>query len=118
MSQIQKAEKIINLFECMQRYQSHRHWVKGGALAYDPCGEGIELRAAELEKMAGELLVAWSQAHTLNAPPRNLIPENILRAADAVIASPADYTGYPLVLAKWIRDSWPAISLPAAGDPV
>lgn len=46
---------------------------------------------------------------------RNTIPERILRAADAIVAYPEAYTGYPLILAKYLRDSWP--SIPAAPSP-
>lgn len=43
------------------------------------------------------------------------IPENILRAADAIAAYPEAYKGYALILAEYIRSNWP--SLPARVPP-
>ena len=40
---------------------------------------------------------------------RDTIPENVLRAADAIAAYPEAYQGYPLILAKYLRDNWPSI---------
>lgn len=49
--------------------------------------------------------------------PGRTIPENILRAADAIIAYPEAYEGYALILAKFLRDSWPSIPSAPQGDP-
>lgn len=73
--------------------------------------------ACETEAKARE---AWNRRTlppSTGAPDlRQTIPENILRAADAIVAYPEAYQGYPLIVAKYLRDSWPALPLQPAGD--
>ena len=89
-------------------------------------GEALEALVSELDIIEAKLEVdkhcdcpdcrdkRWlvkTLRASLLAQPRETIPENILRAADAIAAYPEAYQGYPLILAKYLRDNWP--SLPA-----
>ncbi len=71
-------------------------------------GSGLEKNAALTEIFEGLLAYAQSLEAKLAAAPEP-IPEAILRAADAIIAYPEAYEGFALLLAQFLRDSWPAI---------